>query len=136
MNETAGCVLIVAHAPLASALRDIALHAFAECSANVHAVDIPADRTLAQAFADLRKVLDVQRGRQVLVLLDVLGATPGNALQSILTEYPNVRVAAGVNVPMLWRSLCYRSDAPEQWLERALAGGARGVQPLLAETGS
>lgn len=136
MNETAGCVLIVAHAPLASALRDIALHAFAECSANVHAVDIPADRTLAQASAELRKVLDVQRGRQVLVLLDVLGATPGNALQSILTEYPNVRVAAGVNVPMLWRSLCYRSDAPEQWLERALAGGARGVQPLLAETGS
>ena len=33
-------ILIVAHAPLASALRDCALHVFPECASGVQALDI------------------------------------------------------------------------------------------------
>jgi len=130
MTEAVGGLLIVAHAPLATALREVALHAFAECATEVLALDIAPERTLDQACSELRAALDSQQGQPVLVLVDVLGATPGNALQAVLSEYPNARAAAGVNLPMLWRSLCYRGDALDQWQERALVGGARGVQAL------
>ena len=33
-------ILIIAHAPLASALRDCAMHVYAECSADVIALDV------------------------------------------------------------------------------------------------
>ncbi len=123
-------LLIVAHAPLATALRAVALHAFAECSSEVGALDIAADRSLEAAIEDVRRTLQAQSGRPVLVLVDVHGATPGNALQAVLGEFPNARAVAGVNLPMLWRSLCYRRDDLDEWQERAVAGGARGIQPI------
>lgn len=123
-------LLIVAHAPLATALREVALHAFAECASAVEALDISADSTLEVVIEDARRALQSQSGRPVLVLVDVHGATPANALQAVLAEFPNARAVAGVNLPMLWRSLCYLRDDLDEWQERALTGGARGIQPL------
>ena len=43
----------------------------------------------------------------VLIFTDVFGATPCNVAQR-LADGVQVKVVAGVNVPMLWRTLCYR----------------------------
>jgi len=56
-----------------------------------------------------------------------MGATPANAVSSVIKDFPQARAVAGMNLPMLWRTLCYRTEAPEQLVERALAGGQRGV---------
>ena len=56
-------ILIIAHAPLASALRDCAMHVYSECSADVIALDVlphaqPED-TLAQALDAAGSALDL-----------------------------------------------------------------------------
>ena len=49
------------------------------------------------------------RNPEALILTDVFGATPCNVAQR-LADGVQVKVVAGVNVPMLWRSLCYSGD--------------------------
>jgi PTS system ascorbate-specific IIA component len=124
-------LVIVAHAPLASALAAGAAHVytcapdFAE--AQLRAYDVPADSDVATAVTRARAlVAAVDAGSGVLVLTDVLGATPGN-VASQLAEPGRVAVVAGVNLPMLLRALCYREGCLADTVDKALAGGAQGV---------
>jgi mannose PTS system EIIA component len=61
-----------------------------------------------------------------LILTDVFGATPCNAAQR-LADGVHVRVVAGVNVPMLWRTLCYADEPLDALVARAMAGATQGV---------
>ena len=51
------------------------------------------------------------------MLTDVFGATPCNVAQR-LSDGVSVRVVAGVNVPMLWRSLCYLGEPLDALIAR------------------
>ncbi len=134
-------LLIVAHAPLATALLAVACHAYPECGEQVQAVDIEAGAGLEQAQAQLRAAFKHLPGPEVLLLVDVFGATPCNAAMAA-ADHSHMRVVAGVNVPMLWRTLCYANRSLDDLVERAVAGGAQGAmhvavprrqnQPVLA----
>lgn len=119
-------LLIVAHAPLASALLAVARHAFPDCGEQALAVDIESGSSLAQAEAAIRGVLTRAAEREWLVLVDVFGATPCNATMAAVDGL-RARVVAGVNVPMLWRTLCYANSSLDDQVERAVAGGAQGA---------
>lgn len=123
-------LLLVAHAPLASALKAAALHAFPECAVNLEALDVPAQASLEDTRTQVRAWLQLS-DEPVLVLVDVAGATPANAVAAELAAAPHARALAGVNVAMLWRTLCYRHEDPDALLARASEGGLRGVQPLV-----
>lgn len=125
-------LVLLAHQPLGQAMHQLALHAFSDCAASVEWVDIDAQASRESAQALLRERLRSQPERPTLVLVDVAGATPANALQALLPELPAVRAVAGLNVAMLWRVLCYRHEALPQLAERALAGGQRGILELSA----
>jgi PTS system ascorbate-specific IIA component len=125
-------IVIVAHAPLASALGATALHAFPECAHDVVAVDIAPGTTLEGARLQLRAVLQAAGAQPTLLLVDVAGATPGNAVQEELPFAPCARAVAGANVAMLWRSLCYRQDNLDELVSRCLEGAQRGIQALAA----
>ncbi len=126
-------LLIVAHAPLASALRDVAMHAYADCGASIEALDVPADWDAAKVAARARALVDRPPGCEVLVLVDIFGATPGNGAAQ-LADMPGVRVVFGVNVPMVLRSVCYGLDAPLDTLaDRALEGAVRGIMPIASK---
>lgn len=125
-------LLILAHAPLASALRAVAQHAFPDCAAQLQAQDVAADSSPEQVVQQARALLALQPGESVLVLTDAYGATPCNAAIELLDD-PQVRVVAGVNVPMLWRTLCYAAKDPlDALVARALAGAAQGVMQVTA----
>lgn len=128
-------LLIVAHAPLASALRDAALHTFPDCAAELQAIDVAADATREQTRAACRAQLQAHPGEPLLVFVDVAGASPANALQAELADAPWARALAGVNVAMLWRSICYRHEGLEALMQRATEGAQRGVQGLDAVPG-
>lgn len=119
-------LLLLAHSPLASALRDVAAHAFPDCSVGLEALDVPPALDLDGVEARLREHLAAHPQDDVLVLVDVFGATPCNAAMRV-ADGVHVRVVAGVNVPMLWRTLCYRDEPLDKLVERALAGAAQGV---------
>ena len=122
-------ILIIAHAPLAGALRDCALHVYPECAADVIALDVlpqaqPED-TLAQALDAAGHALDAG----LLVLTDIFGATPANVAQKMVAG-SNAKLIAGVNLPMLFRSVCYRHEPLDALVARALTGGTQGVMQV------
>jgi PTS system ascorbate-specific IIA component len=123
-------IVIVAHAPLASALQAVAAHAFPECRAAVQALDIVPDMPTAQSA--LRDLLALHDGEEVLVLADLFGATPCNEALAAASQLQRVRILTGVNVPMLWRALSYRHLPLEAMAERALAGATQGVMAAVA----
>jgi PTS system mannose-specific IIA component len=72
-------VLIVAHAPLASALLAVARHVYPECSEGLAAVDVLATDDLSAVELSVRVALARFDESDVLILSDVFGATPCNA---------------------------------------------------------
>lgn len=129
-------IVLIAHQPLASAFASSAAHVYA-CAPDVASqqlafLDVAPGVDLTAAVADARRlVAGVDRGRGVLVLTDAFGATPGN-VASQLAEPGRVAVVAGLNLPMLLRTLCYRDDTLAATVEKALAGGTQGVLQVSA----
>jgi mannose PTS system EIIA component len=118
-------ILLIAHQPLASALRAVAEHAFPGQCAGVHALDITPDSPDPEAA--VRSVFSALAGQDVLVLTDAFGATPSNLALKVAAGSPQVRVVSGVNVPMLWRTLGNAHCALDELVARAMAGATQGV---------
>ena len=122
-------IFIIAHAPLASALRQCVLHVFPDNPNSVVALDVqpnlPPEETLAQA-----RILFSQMGTShALVLSDMFGATPCNVAQK-LVDGVNSKLITGINLPMLLRSVSYRHEPLDALVVRALAGGTQGVMQV------
>lgn len=129
-------LLIVAHAPLASALQDVARHVFPEPVVALEAVDVHPHDRLEDIEIAVRAALDRHRPDaqgglvdEALILTDVFGATPANVAQKV-ADGQRVRILAGVNVPMLWRALAYAALPLDELINRAMVGGAQGVMPI------
>lgn len=125
-------LLIIAHAPLASALRICALHVFPDLTHDLAAVDVSAnlssEASLMQAL-EAMSALDPANTCDVLVLTDVFGATPCNVAQKLVNS-PGRKLIAGVNLPMLLRAATYRYETLEAMMTKALSGGVQGVMPV------
>lgn len=125
-------LLIIAHAPLASSLKQVASHTFPDCHGRLEALDVPADMPVEEVEARARELLARVRDPEAVIFTDVFGATPCNVAQRVASSVDNlqVKIIAGVNVPMLWRSLCYRDDSLEALVTRAMAGATQGVMQV------
>ena len=122
-------ILIVAHAPLASALRQCALHVFPDCAAGLAALDVQANLPPEETAAQARVLMQQLGANGVLVLADVFGATPCNVAQK-LVDGVQAKLVCGVNLPMLLRTVCYRNESLEALVARALVGGTQGVMQV------
>src|SRR5436309_15967843 len=122
-------IFVIAHAPLASALRQCVLHVFPDNLAGLVALDVqpnmPPEETLAQA----RILLEQMGTSHTLVLVDVFGATPCNVAQK-LVDGVRSKLITGINLPMLLRTVSYRHESLDALVARALAGGAQGVMQV------
>ncbi|MES2687001.1 MAG: PTS fructose transporter subunit IIA [Pseudomonadota bacterium] len=122
-------ILIIAHAPLASALRQCVLHVFPDNPAGVVALDVqpnmPPEETLAQARIVFRQL----GTSHVLVLADVFGATPCNVAQKLVDGVQS-KLITGVNLPMLLRTVSYRHEPLDALVARAVLGGTQGVMQV------
>jgi mannose PTS system EIIA component len=124
-------LLIIAHAPLASALAEVAAHTFPDCAAQLQALDVPPQMAPEEVQSRAAALLPAAEAQDTLILTDVFGATPCNAAQR-LADGVHVRVVAGVNVPMLWRTLCYANESLDALVTRAMAGATQGVMQASA----
>ena len=122
-------VLLIAHAPLASALLSVAGHCYEEKGHLFEAIDVEPTMSAETVEALARDALARLNASEVLVLTDVFGATPCNVAQR-LSDGVHVRVVAGVNVPMLWRSLCYLGEPLDALVARAVSGASQGVMQV------
>ncbi|MFW2356705.1 PTS sugar transporter subunit IIA [Hydrogenophaga sp.] len=119
-------IFIIAHAPLASALRQCVMHVFPDSAEAVAALDVqpnvPPEESLAQARALMRQM----QLPQTLVVADVFGATPCNVAQKLIDGI-NSKLIAGVNLPMLLRTVSYRHESLDALISRAMIGATQGV---------
>lgn len=127
-------ILIIAHAPLASALKEFVRHVYGEVPDRLVALDV-------MAHEDSKLTLDksIQAAKNIgsenglLILTDIMGATPAN-VASRLANMPDfkgrVRVLAGVNLPMLMRAISYRTEAIDSVMQKAMHGGQQGIIPI------
>ena len=84
------------------------------------------DAILPQA-QELVRQLD--EGDGVLVLTDMIGATPSN-IAARLASPGKVEVVGGVSLPMLIRALTYRAQPLAAVVDKAISGGRDGVVHL------
>lgn len=124
-------LFIIAHAPLAHALRECALHVFSDCADDLLALDVPPDEPPEQTLSNARALLAQHGQAPVLVLSDLFGATPCNVARRLVDDV-HARLIAGVNLPMLLRAVCYRAEPLDALAARALAGGTQGMLQVAA----
>jgi PTS system mannose-specific IIA component len=123
-------ILIVAHGTFGEALIHCASHvlgrrplAVAQLGVTVH--DDP-EALISQAEA---LVAGLDKGAGVLILSDILGATPAN-LATRLLKPGRVEGLAGASLPMLIRALTYRDEPLGSVAGKAASGGHEGVVRL------
>ncbi len=122
-------ILIIAHAPLASALRACVLHVFPEVENSLYALDVTANEPPQDTLATARIMVEQLDAPGVLVLTDVFGATPCNVAQK-LVDGVHSKLVAGVNLPMLLRTVNYRHESLDLLVARALSGGSQCIMQV------
>jgi PTS system mannose-specific IIA component len=127
-------ILIIAHAPLASALQEFTRHVYGEIPDRLKALDVMAHE---DAKLTLERTIDSARSiisdKGLLVLTDIMGATPANVASRLanMKEFDgHVRVIAGVNLPMLMRAIAYRAEPLDSAAQKAMHGGQQGIIPI------
>ena len=127
-------ILIIAHAPLASALQEFTRHVYGEVPDRLKALDVMAHEdaklTLERA---VEAAHSVNSDKGLIVHTDIMGATPANVASRLahMKDFEgHVRVIAGVNLPMLMRAIAYRSEPLDSAAQKAMHGGQQGIIPI------
>ena len=123
-------ILIVSHGAFGESLIHCASHVLGKRPLRVRQVGVTVhdDPDLILPVAqELAKQLD--EGQGVLVMTDMVGATPSN-IASRLYVPGRVEIIAGANLPMLVRALTYRHESLPSVIAKAISGGRDGVTYL------
>ena len=76
-----------------------------------------------KTYAAVRRL---NHGDGVLVLTDMFGSTPSNVANRLASMH-NVRVVAGINLPMVIRVLNYPELSLDELAMKAMSGGREGI---------
>jgi PTS system ascorbate-specific IIA component len=120
-------VLIVTHGTIGEALLASATQILGERPEQVAALGVSrSDEPEAVRRRALALIERLDTGAGVLILTDIFGATPANAVGRLLAD-GRIEGVAGVSLPMVLRVLAGRNGSLASGVQRALSGGAEGV---------
>jgi len=120
-------VLLITHGTLGEALVQCVSHVMNRRPAQLMQLGISGQDDPLDALPVARRLVElVDSGSGVLILTDILGATPANTAAKLL-EPGRIEGVTGVNVPMLLRVITYRERAIEVLVKKAVAGACEGV---------
>lgn len=120
-------VLLITHGTLGEALVQCVSHVMNRRPAQLMQLGISGQDDPLDALPVARRLVElVDSGSGVLILTDILGATPANTAAKLL-EPGRIEGVTGVNVPMLLRVITYRERSIEVLVKKAVAGACEGV---------
>lgn len=124
-------ILIIAHAPLASALRECAMHVYGNDEHTLRsltAVDVSpdADTTAIADSISAKLATDLPERMSTLILTDVIGASPANIAEQLL-RHADTALITGVNLPMVLTAVCHRHKAFDQLCALVKEAGSYGI---------
>lgn len=101
-------LLLVCHAPLASALHAVACHGFGRRLEEVEVIDVLASQSPEQVEKQITARWEALGcPTELLLLTDLAGATPANGIARWLKHHPGQGLAAA-SLPTLLRALTYK----------------------------
>ena len=120
-------IFLITHASLGESLIQCACHVLNKRPAQIAQLGVsPQDDPLDLLPVAQQMIQWVDQGDGALVLTDIYGATPSNVAIKLM-QSGRIEVLAGVNLPMLLRSLTYREKDMSTLIQRAISGGCDGV---------
>ena len=120
-------ILLITHGSLGEALIQCVCHVLNRRPPQLMQIGVTgADDPLDTLPLARRLIEMLDSGAGVLILTDILGATPSNVAAKLL-EPGRVEGVAGVNLPMLLRAVTYRERSMEILVKKAVAGACEGV---------
>lgn len=124
-------ILLIAHAPLASAIRACVMHVFPEADQSVLALDVQPTVAPEETLEAARDMMRQLGTANVLVLTDVYGATPCNVAQKLVNGLSS-QLVAGVNLPMALKAVSYRKESLDALVMRVVAGATQCIMQVAA----
>lgn len=126
-------ILLITHNGLGDSLLDCVRHVTGSVPEHLKSLAILADDDpQAKEGEALALIKQLDRGKGVLVLTDIYGATPANISRRIC-QPGQVEGVAGVNLPMLLRVVCAPDVTLSTMTQRAIQGGKNCIVPLNAD---
>lgn len=126
-------ILIIAHNNLGESLMQCAKHVLGKEPQQMAHLAVENYDDLSTLLPKAQEmVAKLNTGEGVLVLSDMYGATPCNTVGQ-LSKHGIVEGVAGVNLPMLVRTMNYRNIPLLELVEKAVSGGREGVVHFNAE---
>jgi mannose PTS system EIIA component len=120
-------ILIVGHGAFGNALLHCCTHVLGQRPTQIAELPVAIHDDPENVLPRARALLaQIDGGDGVLVLTDVLGATPSNIAARLLVP-GRIEGVAGVSLPMLIRALTYRREPLATVVEKAVSGGCEGV---------
>ena len=120
-------ILLITHGTLGEALIQCTCHVLNRRPPQLLQLGVSGQDDPLDALPLARRLLNmVDSGDGALILTDILGATPANTAAKLL-EPGRIEGVAGVNLPMLLRTITYRERNMEVLVKKAVAGACEGV---------
>jgi len=120
-------ILLITHGSLGESLIQCACHVLNRRPPQLLQLGVSGQDDPLDTLPLARQLLDmVDTGDGVLILSDIVGATPANIAAKLL-EPGRIEGVAGVNLPMLLRTITYRERNMEILVKKAVAGACEGV---------
>lgn len=117
-------IVLVTHGSIGTALIEGAQHVLNQ-TPHVEALAVAATDDLHQCSARLTALIhQVDQGDGVLVFSDLMGGSPSNIARKLVPQM-NIRVVAGVNLPMLLAAICNRFEPIDAVVDKALKANNR-----------
>lgn len=122
-------ILLVSHAGVATTMLETAARIWNQQATNIECLEVEFDADVNQtALRAEVKLANLDDGDGVLVLTDLVGATPCNLVSAI--AHPDTVFISGLNLPMLIRAYNYSNKTLDELAEIAVEGGQRGIVRL------
>ncbi len=123
-------VVIITHNDIGSEILASAEQIMGRKLPKVRSIGIPGNLEPEQlaAYADEIKTVieEMDSGRGVLIMTDIMGATPDNLAQ-YFAENHKVRIISGINLPMLVRVINYADKPLELLAKIGIVGANKGI---------
>lgn len=127
-------ILLITHSGIGDALMATLINTFGHLPMPMKALSVgndPSPEQLAELGCSYAKELN--NGKGVLVLTDMIGSTPCNVAQKIKATDIQVKVISGVNLPILFRILNYPELELDVIARNAINAGREGIIDLSCE---
>lgn len=121
-------IVIVTHGDTGQSLLDDAEFILGQSLAGIRFIPFRQSRVHTTGDLEVRQAIEeTDSGQGVLILTDLVGASPSNLVKGLLSKH-HAMLVTGINLAMLIRVWNYRDAALESLANKAVKGGTRGIE--------